>query len=382
MAETRKTGLFAFIIDNSLLLVFGTLAALVWANVDLDGYNHVAHALHFAVNDIGMVFFFALAAKEVFEATLPGGALQSPRQAAVPLFAAVGGMVAPAGIYLLMTGALDLPDLHRGWAVPCATDIAFSYMAARMAFKNGDAAIPFLLLLAIADDALGLVILAVFYPSKELSLPLFAIFMAVAIAAAYGLRKARVTSYWPYVAIAGGASWYALFVGGFHPALALVPIIPFMPHRRRDPGLFVESAGHDTLTTFEHQWKIPVQIVLGLFGLVNAGVPFSGVGAGTGIVVVALVFGKPFGITLFTWLAERFGFRRANGLDWKDIVTLGTLAGIGFTVALFFATAAFKPGHVLDEVKMGALFSFVAAPIGLGLGYVLKVGRCGRRSQA
>jgi NhaA family Na+:H+ antiporter len=281
-----------------------------------------------------------------------------------------------------MTGALNLPDLHRGWAVPCATDIAFSYMAARMVFKNGDAAIPFLLLLAIADDALGLVILAVFYPSKELSLLIFAIVMAVAIVIAYGLRRARVTSYWPYILLAGGASWYALFVGGFHPALALVPIVPFMPHRRRDPGLFVDSDGDDTLTAFEHQWKIPVQIVLMLFGLVNAGVPLSGVGAGTGIVVLALVLGKPFGITAFTWLAERFGFRRATGLAWKDIVTLGMLAGIGFTVALFFATAAFKPGHILDEVKMGALLSFVAAPLGVAMGYFLKVGRNGRRSHA
>lgn len=382
MAAQQKPGLFRFIIDNSLLLVFGTLAALVWANLDLEGYNRVAHALHFAVNDIGMVFFFALAAKEVFEATLPGGALESPRQAAVPLFAAVGGMAAPAGLFLMMTAALGLPALHRGWAVPCATDIAFSYMAARMVFKNGDAAIPFLLLLAIADDALGLVILAVFYPTKALALPIFGLLMLIALVFAYGLRKAKVTSYWPYVLIAGGASWLALYQGGFHPALALVPIIPFMPHRRRDPGLFVEADGDDTLTTFEHQWKIPVQIVLMFFGLVNAGVSFSSVGAGTWIVVTALVVGKPLGITLFTWLAERLGFQRATGLTWRDVVTLGTIAGIGFTVALFFATAAFAPGTLLDQVKMGALLSFIAAPIGVGMGMLLKVGRNGKTHHA
>jgi Na+:H+ antiporter, NhaA family len=370
----------AFVIDNSLLLVAGTIAALVWANIDLDSYHAFEHALHFAVNDIGMVFFFALAAKEVYEATLPEGALSSPRQAAVPLFAAVGGMVAPAGLYLAQTMWLQAPELHRGWAVPCATDIAFSYMAARLMFKPRDPAIPFLLLLAIADDALGLIVLAVFYPSKTLSLPLFAILMTIALTLAWLIRRQRMTSYWPYVAIAGTCSWAALYTGGFHPALALVPIVPFMPHRATDPGLFVEKTGHDTLTRFEHEWKIPVQIVLGLFGLVNAGVPVSNVGRGTWVVLVSLVVGKPLGIALFTWLSERFGFQRAKGLTWRDVTVLGTLAGIGFTVALFFATAAFRPGDVLDQVKMGALLSFVAAPIGLLLGVVLRVGRAAKQA--
>jgi len=89
--------LWAFILDNSLLLVFGAVAALIWANVDYASYEHISHSwLHFFANDIGMVFFFALAAKEVFEATLPGGPLASPRTAATPLLAAVGGMVAQA----------------------------------------------------------------------------------------------------------------------------------------------------------------------------------------------------------------------------------------------------------------------------------------------
>jgi NhaA family Na+:H+ antiporter len=361
------------VIDNSLLLIAGTLGALIWANVDPASYEHFAHALHFAVNDIGMVFFFALATKEVFEATLPGGALSSPRESAVPLFAAVGGMAVPALGFLALIHALQLPDLSRGWAVPCATDIAFSYMAARVVFKGGDPAIPFLLLLAIADDALGLVILAVFYPTTDIAPLIFVALMAVAIALAWLIRRWRVTSYWPYVLLAGGCSWLALFEGGFHPALALVPIVPFLPHRATDPGLFVDKEGHDTLTHFEHQFRVPVQIVLGLFGLVNAGVPLASVGAGTWIVVASLVFGKPLGIILFTWLAERFGFRRAGGLTWRDVLVLGLLAGVGFTVALFFATAAFPPGALLDDVKMGALFSFVAAPLGIAVGWLLKV---------
>jgi NhaA family Na+:H+ antiporter len=88
-----------FVLDRSLLLIAGTVAAVCWANVDFSSYDAVAHPLHFWVNDVGMVFFFALAAKEVFEATLPGGALASGRQALSPLAAAVGGMVVPAAIY-------------------------------------------------------------------------------------------------------------------------------------------------------------------------------------------------------------------------------------------------------------------------------------------
>ncbi len=112
-----------------------------------------------------MVFFFALATKEIVEATLPGGPLASPRQAGVPLLAAVGGMAVPAAIYVLQATFDGRPDLMRGWAIPCATDIAFSYLVARVIFPKAHPAIPFLLLLAIADDALGLILLAVFYPS-------------------------------------------------------------------------------------------------------------------------------------------------------------------------------------------------------------------------
>ena len=98
--------------------MLGTLIALVWANVERESYVRFAHRLHFIVNDIGMAFFFALAAKEVVEATAPGGALHSPRRAAMPLVAAVGGMLGPALIFVTLTIVLDRPNLERGWAIP------------------------------------------------------------------------------------------------------------------------------------------------------------------------------------------------------------------------------------------------------------------------
>jgi NhaA family Na+:H+ antiporter len=365
-----------FIFDNSLLLLAGTVAAVVWANVNLDSYDRIAHPLHFWVNDVGMVFFFALAAKEVFEATLPGGPLASPRRALSPLAAATGGMAAPALVYLALVASAGPADLARGWAIPCATDIAFSAMIARIIFPAGHPAIPFLLLLAIADDAMGLIILAVFYPSGNIALPVLVALMAFAVVVALQLRRRGVRSFWPYIAGPGLLSWAALYLGGFHPALAMVPVIPFMPHSRRDMGLFDprEEYRPDTLNRFEHWWAVPVQFVLLLFGFANAGVPFSQIGPGTYYVLAALLVGKPVGILLFSWAAGLAGARLPPGLHASDLVVLGIAASIGFTVSLFFATAAFPEGAALAETKMGALLSFAAAPLALAAGRLLRRG--------
>jgi NhaA family Na+:H+ antiporter len=365
---------FAFVLENSLLLLVGTAAAVLWANLDLDSYGAVAHPLHFWVNEIGMVFFFALAAKEVFEATLPGGSLASARRAFAPLAAAVGGMVAPALIFVALASLRGPADLVRGWAIPCATDIAFSAMVARLIFRSTHPAIPFLLLLAIADDALGLVILAVFYPSGTLSLAAPLILMPAAIASALWLRRRRVHSFWAYVIGPGTLSWAALYFGGLHPALALVPVVPFMPHSPRDLGLFNqrEAQQPDPLSRFEHWWATPVQFVLLLFGFANAGVPFEQLGPGTYYVLAGLLVGKPMGIVLFSTLARLAGGSLPPGLRTGDLLVVGVAASIGFTVSLFFATAAFSGGAALAETKMGALFSFVAAPLALAVARIVR----------
>src|SRR5262245_39299566 len=210
MTRTRFT--IVNIILNSLLLLAGTAAAVIWANVDWHTYDAIAHPLHFWVNDIGMVFFFALAAKEVFEATLPGGALASIRRAMSPLAAAVGGMAAPALIYVALALTRGPADLARGWAIPCATDIAFSAMVARAIFPAAHPAIPFLLLLAIADDALGLVMLAAFYPSGPIAILRLLIVMTSAILLGVWLRRRRARCFWLYVLGPGALSWLALFL--------------------------------------------------------------------------------------------------------------------------------------------------------------------------
>ncbi|MDE3156385.1 MAG: Na+/H+ antiporter NhaA [Acidobacteriota bacterium] len=377
MSRRSRLARFAeYVLDRSLLLVAGAVAALIWANVAHASYVRVAEPLHFLVNDVGMVFFFALAAKEVFEATLPGGPLASMRRAAVPLIAAAGGMLAPALIYLGLVHGLGDVRLARGWAIPCATDIAFSYLVARAIFGTRHAAVPFLLLLAIADDALGLIILALFYPSGQIRLIEFFGLLALALAIAAWLHRRRTRSYWPFVVVAGAVSWIAFERGGFHPALALVPIIPFIPHAVRGHELMQETRRHDPLTLFEHQWKTPVQAILFFFGLVNAGVPVGGIGPGTWIVLAAIVAGKPIGIVLSTAAASVARLHRPAGLGWRDLLVVGCVAGIGFTVALFFTTAAFPADHpLLDQTKMGALLSFGATIPGFALAWLLGVGR-------
>ena len=186
-----------FVINYSILLIAGALIALVWANTDASSYHDfvefelihkfiIGHphydtaglveyrslTLQYLVNDVLMAFFFAIAAKEVWEAViLKNGSLRG-RKAATPLVATAGGMFGPIAVYLGLAAFLgsDVYDaVANGWAIPTATDIAFSYLVGRLVFGAGHPAVRFLLLLAIADDAAGLIILAVFYPSGELA---------------------------------------------------------------------------------------------------------------------------------------------------------------------------------------------------------------------
>ena len=347
---------------------------------DSEGAEQAGHhglSIHFIINDILMALFFAIAAKEVWESLLPGGALANPRKAATPLLATAGGILGPAAIYLAgayITGTYV--DFGRGWAVPCATDIAFSYLVARIIFGAGHPAIAFLLLLAIADDAAGLLILAVVYPQDAI-VPLWLLLTVGAMLLAWIMRRSGVQSHWAYLLGPGTLCWWSFFQANIHPALGLVPIIPMLPHAHTDLGLFAEAESErdDTLNAFEHFWKTPVEFFLGAFGLANAGVVLSSLGTGTWLVLAGLLIGKPIGITALTLFAEKgLKLEKPTGMDYRHVVTLGMVAGIGFTVALFVSVAAFTvPGAIQDSVKMGALLSFGAAPLAIIIGKALKI---------
>lgn len=409
-----------FVANYSLLLIAGALIALVWANIDPTSYHHfvefaliddffIGHphldaeghvhrtlTLHYLVNDVLMAFFFAIAAKEVWEAViLKNGSLRG-KKAATPLVATAGGMFGPISVYLglaLFLGSDVFDAVARGWAIPTATDIAFSYLVGRIVFGAGHPAVRFLLLLAIADDAAGLIILAIFYPSGELAPE----WLLLSVAAAAGVfilfnwlprkmdkhKQSRPNStwvreklsFWPYL-VAGCLSWYGFQESGLHPALGLLPIVPAIPHADRAFGIFSEAEQYltDLLNKIEHALKHPVEVILFFFGLMNAGVEFSSIAAPTWLVLAGLLIGKPFGILLFGWFAAypmKLGL--PAGMKTSDLFVIGCVAAIGFTVSLFIASVAFGPGPVQDAAKMGALFSFFAAIVSIIAGKMLKV---------
>lgn len=404
-----------FLTNYSLLLVLGAIIALVWANTDHESYEHfvefviiddffIGHlhdghrtlTLHYLVNDVLMAFFFAIAAKEVWEAIiLENGSLRG-KKAATPLIATIGGMVGPISVYLGLAAFLgsDIYDAVKdGWAIPTATDIAFSYLVGRLVFGAGHPAVRFLLLLAIADDAGGLIILAIFYPSAELAPEWLLLSLGAALAVFYlanwlprRLDRGKESrpnstwvrnklSFWPYL-IAACFSWYGFQESGIHPALGLLPIVPTLPHADRAFGIFSEAEQYltDLLNTVEHGLKHPVEIVLFFFGLLNAGVAFSAISEPTWLVLAGLLIGKPFGVLLFGYIgAHLLGFGLPKGMRTIDLFVIGCVAAIGFTVALFVASVAFPAGAVQDAAKMGALLSFGAAILSLVAGKLTRV---------
>jgi NhaA family Na+:H+ antiporter len=163
---------------------------------------------------------------------------------------------------------------------------------------------------------------------------------------------------------------------GIHPALGLLPIVPTIPHADRAFGIFSAAEQYltDLLNQIEHGLKHPVEIVLFFFGLLNAGVEFSAIGAPTWLVLAGLIIGKPIGVLIFGIIGAhvlRLGL--PQGMRTVDLFIIGCVAAIGFTVSLFVAAVAFPAGEVQDAAKMGALFSFGAALLSWLAGKLLKV---------
>jgi NhaA family Na+:H+ antiporter len=370
--------------EYSIPLIAGVVAALVWANLDLPSYEAViygaplghdgflgeAGTLHFLVNDVFMALFFGIAAKEIVEACLPGGALNPIRRAINPLLGTLGGVLGPICVYFLYVALSGDAAIRNGWGIPTATDIALAWLVARVAFGEGHPAVSFLLLLAVADDAIGLGIIAVFYPDPvhPVRLELLGL-VALAAALAFGMRKGGVRDFRLYLLGPGALSWIGLHLAHLHPALALVPIIPLLPHEERDVGLFVEQEDGvfraDTLNRFASFFKRPVDFGLFFFGLANAGVPFASVGHATWAVFLSLLLGKTFGVFLFSMVGRRVGFDLPAGMSARSLFAAALTAGLGLTVALFVAGVAFTEPGLQGAAKMGALMSAFIAPLAI-----------------
>jgi len=371
--------------EFSVPLLAGVAAALIWVNYAPEHYRHFVHepllgriSFYFLTNDVFMAFFFGIAAVEITQSFLPGGDLNPLKRAVNPLMATLGGVLGPAVVYLTLNHFIGSEELLRGWGITTATDIAFAWLAARMVFGGNHPAISFLLLLAVADDGIGLAIIAVFYPDPTVSVePLWLILTLGGMLVSYWLRKRSFLSYWPYVLLGGGLSWAGLFRAHLHPALALVFIIPFLPHAMRDiKHMFEEDTADRSATArFEHEWKIIVDFGLFMFGLANAGVEFSSVGTATWLVAASLLVGKTAGIFSLGLLAKGLGFPLPHNVGKKELFIVGIIGGLGFTVSLFVAGEAFTQPALRSAAKMGAMLSCLSALVAVLAGRVLKIKR-------
>jgi NhaA family Na+:H+ antiporter len=290
--------------------------------------------LNFLVNDVLMTLFFGLAVKEITEALQSGGSLHPISRAINPLLGTLGGVIGPIAMYFItiliqnsmgVFEGIDFSVVANGWGIPTATDISLAWVTALIVFGRGHPAIEHLLLLAIVDDAIGLVIIAVAYGDPSNTNPLrflWLLLVIVGIFVAWGLNKLKVMRWELYVCLAGPFCWFGLLLCSLHPALALVFVVPFMPatndtHKlhhdtqnsedekrdddddeddnddndddNNDGGKETEHGSHAPLHEFEHQLKWFVDcVVLFLFGLTNAGVQLNGIGALTLSIMVSL----------------------------------------------------------------------------------------------
>jgi NhaA family Na+:H+ antiporter len=381
---TRKLNLLR---EFSIPLLAGVLTALVWANAAPDSYRLFNHnhflgplSFHFITNDIFMAFFFAIAAAEITQSCFPGGDLNPLGKAVNPLLATIGGVVGPVAAYLALNSIFGSPLLVNGWGIPTATDIAFAWLAARLIFGRNHPVIAYLLLLAIADDAIGLVIIALFYPDPLLpAVPAWLLLTGAGMAIALILRRKKIKNYWPYLLCGGVPCWLGLFNAHLHPALALAFIVPFLPHPPKETKHLFEEDPKDysTLARFEHEWKLIVDFGLFMFGLANGGVGLSATGTATWLVLCALLFGKGIGIFGMGVLGERLGFPLPQGMVKKHLLVAGIIAGIGFTVALFIAGEAFTDPALQGAAKMGAMLSIAIFPAAWGTARLMGIKKRG-----
>lgn len=394
--------------EFSIPLIIGVLCAMIWANVGPDSYHALVHTpvhqlgtifqhavthdasshsgwdhyltLHFLVNDIFMALFFGIAAKEITEACLPNGALNPVSKAINPLFGTIGGVVGPIAAFLGLNAIFGRAEWINGWGVPTATDIALAWLVIRLLFGARHPAVSFLLLLAVADDAIGLGIIALGYPDPNHPTEWMNLtWLLPGIGIAYGLRLNRVMNWVPYIAIGGTFCWWGLYSAHLHPALALVFVVPFLPGPRQDLGLFIDdedySPGHEhsPLERFEHSLKLLVDFGLFFFALVNAGVSFGEINGLSWIVVASLLVGKVVGITGFSAFAHRIGFPLPAGMNMGHLVVTGCVAGLGLTVALFVCGQAFVDPSLQAAAKMGAVFSVGAGGVAFVIKNILQV---------
>ena len=361
---------------SGIALLAAALAALVWVNSPwAAAYQAIWHTplglrlgrwtfqrdLRFWIDDGLMVVFFFVVGLEI-RREVQSGELHDRRRAALPVVAALGGMIVPAALFLLLNAG---GPAGRGWGVPMATDIAFAVGVLALLGRRVPPALRVLLLtLAVADDLGAIVVIALFY-SSSLSLPGLLV-MGAGLVLIVLLRRLGVRAPAAYLGPAV-IVWAGAIAGGIHPALAGV-VLAFSCPARAWYGVELEHG--------LHRWV--AFAIMPLFALASAGVPigrasFGGERALYLGVVAGLAVGKPLGILALSFITTRLGLTALPaGLRWRDLLVMGLVAGIGFTMSLFIAALAFPEGPRLDTVKVAVLSgSALSALLGLVVGWRL-----------
>ncbi|KGY12230.1 pH-dependent sodium/proton antiporter [Vibrio tubiashii] len=358
---------------GGILLVIAAAVAMVIANTSLnDAYQGFLHTYVFGmsvshwINDGLMAVFFLLIGLEVKRELLEG-ALKSKETAIFPAIAAVGGMVAPALVYL----AFNYGDAEavQGWAIPAATDIAFALGIMALLGKRVPVSLKvFLLALAIIDDLGVVVIIALFY-TGDLSTTALAVGFAMT-AALFMLNNKKVTKLLPYM-IVGAILWFAVLKSGVHATLAGVVIGFSIPLKGK-------KGEHSPLKHMEHALHPYVAFgILPLFAFANAGISLEGVSI-DGLtsmlplgIALGLLVGKPVGIFSFSWVAVKAGVAKLpEGITFRHIFAVSILCGIGFTMSIFISSLAFGSVNVEFDTyaRLGILMGSTTAAV---LGYFL-----------
>jgi NhaA family Na+:H+ antiporter len=404
---------------SGIVLMIAAAVALVWANSPWrEAYEGLWHILigarvgnfaferdlHFWINDGLMTIFFFVVGLEI-RREIHAGELSEIRRATLPLAAALGGMIAPALIFIAFNSGR--PSVV-GWAVPMATDIAFAVGALALLGKRVAPALRILLLaLAVIDDVGAIVVIAVFY-STEIALSGFAI-LGIGMLGIVSLQLLGVRSPVAYV-LPGIIVWSGAYAGGIHPTLAGV-IVGFMTpvrawfgkdrfldhaearvrslrsegthdHKELLPQLdSLKVATREAVSPVERlQHSLHAWVAFGimpLFAFANAGVPLGQISmTGDALwvflgVTLGLAVGKPLGIVALSWAAAKAGVAALPaGMKWAHVSVVGIVGGIGFTMALFVAQLAFPAGPLLETAKLAILAgSGVAAVLSLIAGY-------------
>lgn len=375
----------------------------------VDGKTYLEYSLHHWINDGLMAVFFFVVGLEL-KREIVAGELSNPRKALLPILAAIGGMIVPAGIYLILNPA---GEVHSGWGIPMATDIAF---ALGVLYLLGDK-IPlslkvFLTALAIVDDLGAVLVIAFFYTSEISSASLLAGFSFLAIM--YLGNKAGVRNILFYAIIGIGGVWAAFLLSGVHATIAAVLAAFMIPanvrikertytssiqhsldqFREIDPNDNIPTLTNDQLHLLDEVKKNtnkaipPLQrlehsmhpfvtfVVIPIFALANAGVSVLGinmdelfstnVALGVGL---GLLLGKVAGVVGFTWLSHKLKLAPyPNGMNTRNLLGLGFLAAIGFTMSLFITNLAFTHEEYVTQAKIGI---FTASIIGGIVGYII-----------